>query len=83
MIVAILHVVLTFTRWGLHTVAVGGNRLGAAEAGVRVRLVLIRNFVLCARCAGLVGILEAVRTGARRRTRRARTKSSSRGSPRR
>jgi simple sugar transport system permease protein len=60
-IVVILQVVLTFTRWGIYTVAVGGNRLGASEAGVHVRLVLIRNFVLCATCAGLVGILEAVR----------------------
>jgi len=61
-IVVILQLVLTFTRWGIYTVAVGGNRLGAAEAGVRVRLVLIRNFILCATCAGLVGILESVRT---------------------
>lgn len=60
-IVVILQAVLTFTRWGVYTVAVGGNRLGSAEAGIRVRLVLIRNFVLCAACAGLVGILEAVR----------------------
>lgn len=57
-----LQLVLTFTRWGLHTVAVGGNRLGSAEAGVRVRLVMIRNFILCSALAGLVGILEAVRT---------------------
>ena len=61
-IVATLQLVLTFTRWGVYTVAVGGNRLGAAEAGVRVRLVLIRNFIVCSTCAGLVGILEAVRT---------------------
>ncbi len=61
-IVVILQAVLTFSRWGVYTVAVGGNRLGAAEAGIRVRLVLIRNFILCATCAGLVGILEAVRT---------------------
>jgi len=61
-IVVILQVVLTFTRWGVYTVADGGNRLGAAEAGIRVRLVLIRNFVLCATCAGFVGILEAVRS---------------------
>jgi simple sugar transport system permease protein len=60
-IVVILQAVLTFSRWGVYTVAVGGNRLAAAEAGIRVRLVLIRNFVLCASCAGLVGILEAVR----------------------
>ena len=61
-IVAVLQVVLSFTRWGIYTVAVGGNRHGAAEAGIRVRLVIMRNFVLCAACAGLVGVLEAVRT---------------------
>lgn len=60
-IVAILQVVLSFTRWGLYTVAVGSNKLGASEAGVGVRLVVIRNFVLCSTCAGLVGVLEAVR----------------------
>jgi simple sugar transport system permease protein len=60
-IVIVLQGVLTFSRWGVYTVAVGGNRLGAAEAGIRVRMVMIRNFVLCATCAGLVGILEAVR----------------------
>jgi simple sugar transport system permease protein len=60
-IVAILQIVLTFTRWGLYTVAIGSNKLGAAEAGVRVKLVMIRNYVLCALTAGLVGIFEAVR----------------------
>jgi simple sugar transport system permease protein len=61
-IVILLQVALTFTRWGLYTVAVGSNRLGAAEAGINVQFNLIRNFVVCASCAGLVGILEAVRT---------------------
>ena len=61
-IVAILQIVLTFTRWGLYTVAIGSNKLGAAEAGVRVELVTVRNFVLCALTAGLVGIFEAVRS---------------------
>jgi simple sugar transport system permease protein len=60
-IVVVLQVLLTFTRWGLYTVSIGSNKLGAAEAGVRVRLVMIRNFVLCSLTAGLVGILEAVR----------------------
>jgi simple sugar transport system permease protein len=60
-IVFLLQVVLSFSRWGVYTVAVGGNRLGAAEAGIRVRLVMIRNFVICSSCAGLVGVLEAVR----------------------
>jgi simple sugar transport system permease protein len=61
-IVILLQVVLTFTRWGLYTVAVGSNKLGAAEAGVRVNLVMIRNYMLCALTAGLVGIFEAIRT---------------------
>jgi simple sugar transport system permease protein len=61
-IVVTLQVVLTFTRWGVYTVAVGGNRHGAAEAGINVRLVIIRNFVMCSVLAGFVGVLEAVRT---------------------
>ena len=61
-IVIVLQVVLTFTRWGLYTVAVGSNKLGAGEAGVKVKLVTIRNFILCATTGGLVGILEAVRS---------------------
>ncbi len=61
-IVIVLQVCLTFTRWGLYTVSIGSNKLGAAEAGVRVRSVIIRNYVLCALLAGLVGILEAVRS---------------------
>jgi simple sugar transport system permease protein len=60
-IIVALQVVLTRTRWGVYTIAVGSNRLGAAEAGIRVRLVMIRNFIMCSTLAGLVGILEAVR----------------------
>jgi simple sugar transport system permease protein len=61
-VVIVLQVVLSYTRWGIYTVAVGGNRIGASEAGIRARLVITRNFVLCSLCAGLVGVLEAVRT---------------------
>jgi simple sugar transport system permease protein len=60
-IVAGVQVLLSLTRWGVYTVAVGGNKLGAAEAGINVRLVVIRNFILCSLLAGLVGIFEAVR----------------------
>jgi simple sugar transport system permease protein len=61
-LVVILQVVLSFTRWGIYTVAAGGNRLGAAEAGIHVNLVIVRNFVLSALTAGFAGVLEAVRT---------------------
>ena len=60
-IVILLQLVLSFSRWGIYTVSVGGNRLGSAEAGVNVKLVLIRNFMMCALLAGLVGVLETVR----------------------
>jgi simple sugar transport system permease protein len=61
-IVAVLQVVLSRTRWGLYSVAVGGNRLGAREAGIRVRYTVIRNFVLCSVMAGFVGVMEAMRS---------------------
>jgi simple sugar transport system permease protein len=61
-IVAGVQVILSATRWGRHAVAVGGNRLAAAEVGIDVRRVVLRNFVLCAVLAGFAGILEAVRT---------------------
>jgi simple sugar transport system permease protein len=56
-----LQALLTRTRWGLHTFAVGGNLLGADEAGIRVRWVKIRNFMLASTLAGFAGIIEAVR----------------------
>jgi simple sugar transport system permease protein len=61
-LVILLQIVLTLSRWGLYTVAVGGNRLGAAEAGIHTRGILLRNFVLCAMTAGFAGILEGIRT---------------------
>lgn len=57
----VISFILTRTRWGLHTIAVGGNVIGAAEAGVNVRLVKIGNFVLANVLAGLAGILDSVR----------------------
>jgi simple sugar transport system permease protein len=61
-IVVGVQVVLTRTRWGIYTIAVGGNKLAAAEAGINVRMTVIRNFIMCSVFAGFVGILEAVRT---------------------
>jgi simple sugar transport system permease protein len=61
-IIGVVQVVLTLTRWGIYTVAVGGNKLGAAEAGIHVRMTVVRNFILCAVLAGFVGILEATRS---------------------
>jgi simple sugar transport system permease protein len=56
-----VQVLLRLTRWGMYTVAVGGNKHGAAEAGINVRITVIRNFIMCSVFAGFVGILEATR----------------------
>jgi simple sugar transport system permease protein len=61
-IVAILQLVLVRSRWGVYSVAVGSNRIASAEAGIGVRGVIIRNFIICSLCAGIVGVMEAVRT---------------------
>jgi simple sugar transport system permease protein len=61
-IVGGVQLLLSATRWGRYTVAVGGNRLAAAELGIDVRRTVIRNFILCSVLAGFAGILEAVRT---------------------
>jgi simple sugar transport system permease protein len=62
-IVLILHVVLTRTRWGLHTVAVGGNMLGASEAGISTARIKLGNFVITGVLGATAGILEAFRVG--------------------
>jgi simple sugar transport system permease protein len=53
--------ILTWTRWGLHTVATGGNLVGAAESGVNVRWIKIGNFVLANALAGFAGIVDSTR----------------------
>ncbi|MGH2775302.1 MAG: ABC transporter permease [Actinomycetota bacterium] len=60
-IVVLMHLLLVRTRWGLHTFAVGGNLVGASEAGVRVNRVKIGNFMLCSTLGGFAGIMEAIR----------------------
>jgi simple sugar transport system permease protein len=55
-LVAIFHVVLTRTRWGLHTIAVGGNLLGAREAGISVARIKYGNFMITGLLGALVGI---------------------------
>ena len=58
-----MHFVLTMTPWGLHTIAVGGNRIGASESGVNVSWIRIGNFVMCSTLGGFAGILTAQHIG--------------------
>jgi simple sugar transport system permease protein len=62
LLVAVFHMLLRRTRWGLHTIAVGGNVLGAAEAGVNVRRIKYGNFMLTGMLGAFVGIQIAFQT---------------------
>jgi simple sugar transport system permease protein len=53
---ALFHILLTRTRWGLHTVSVGGNQLGAREAGIHVNRIKYGNFMLTGVLGALVGL---------------------------
>jgi simple sugar transport system permease protein len=58
-LVLIFHVVLNYTRWGLHTIATGGNQLGASEAGVNVHRIKYGNFMICALLGAFTGLMVA------------------------
>ena len=53
---ALFHILLTRTRWGLHTVSVGGNQLGAREAGIHVNRIKYGNFMITGVLGALVGL---------------------------
>ncbi|MHB1302124.1 MAG: ABC transporter permease [Acidiphilium sp.] len=63
LIVVVMHAVLRHRRWGLHTIAVGGNLTGATEAGINAAKIKIGNFMLTSMLGGITGILEAFRIG--------------------
>jgi simple sugar transport system permease protein len=62
-VVIIAQIVLNRTRWGLHTIAVGGNLVGASEAGISVARIKLGNFMVTSLLGALAGILEAFRVG--------------------
>lgn len=61
-LVIIMQIVLTNTKWGAYTIAAGGNYFGAAEAGIKVRVIKIRAFVITALFAGFAGVLDGIHT---------------------
>lgn len=63
LVVAVMQLVLSGTRFGVYTFAVGGNPVAASEAGIRTRRVKTVNFAVTALLAGLAGILDGTRVG--------------------
>lgn len=62
-IVAVMHVLLTYTRFGRHVYAVGGNPEAARLSGVRSDRVLMISYVIAGLLAGVAGILLTSRLG--------------------
>jgi simple sugar transport system permease protein/D-xylose transport system permease protein len=61
LLVIVMNVFLTRTRWGRSVFAVGGSVEAARRAGIRVNRVYISVFMLCSTFAALGGLLAAAR----------------------
>ncbi len=61
-LILIFHVVLVWTRWGLHTISTGGNQLAAREAGINVGRIKYGNFMITGFMGAFVGLQVAFYT---------------------
>jgi ribose transport system permease protein len=52
-----LHYILSQSRFGQYTYAIGGSRVAAVRSGINVGSVTVRLYILSAVCAGIGGIL--------------------------
>jgi len=62
-IVVTMQIVLSATRFGIHTQATGGNPVGAAESGILTNRVKVVNFALTSALSGFAGLLQGIRVG--------------------
>ena len=60
----VLHYLLSQTRFGQYTYAIGGNRAAAVRAGINVKRVTVLLYILSSVCAAVGGILYAGRFSA-------------------
>jgi ribose transport system permease protein len=62
--VAVMHYLLSQTRFGQHNYAIGANVQAARRAGIDIKGHLLRLYILSAACAGLGGVLYSARFNA-------------------
>ena len=65
-VVACVHYLLSQTRYGQYTYAIGGSKEAASRAGINVRKHIWSLYVLASLLAGLAGVLHATRFGSGR-----------------
>ncbi len=63
LVLALAHIVLTYTRFGRYVYMVGGNREAAEYSGVNVRAVIASVMIISALCSGLAGMLGVAHFG--------------------
>lgn len=63
-VVAVLHYVLSQTRFGQFTYAIGGNRNAASRAGIPVKRHTLQIYLISAFCAGVAAIIYTARFSA-------------------
>jgi len=59
----LVHMALTWTVWGRHIYAVGGDERIAAHSGIRVRRVKVSAYVVAGLLAAAAGVITAARSG--------------------
>ena len=63
-LVLAMHWVLSQTRFGQHTYAIGGNRTAAIRAGINIRRHTLMLYLISAGCAGIAGMIYTARFSA-------------------
>jgi len=63
-VVVALHYVLSQTRFGQYTYAIGGNRVAALRSGINVRRHTMMIYLISAACAGIAGMIYTARFSA-------------------
>jgi predicted ABC-type sugar transport system permease subunit len=63
-VVVALHYVLSQTRFGQYTYAIGGNRMAALRSGIDVRRHTMTIYLISAGCAGIAGMIYTARFSA-------------------
>jgi predicted ABC-type sugar transport system permease subunit len=63
-VVIALHYVLSQTRFGQYTYAIGGNRMAALRSGINVRRHTMMIYLISAGCAGIAGMIYTARFSA-------------------
>jgi len=63
-VVIAMHYVLSQTRFGQHTYALGGNRVAALRSGINVKRHTMMIYLISAGCAGIAGMIYTARFSA-------------------